>query len=190
MSAQATRERIVEAADELFYQQGFEHTSFADIASLVKISRGNFYYHFKAKDEILAAVIDHRLSVTRTMLEAWEREGDTPMARVRCFIRILIANQAKIFLHGCPVGSLSNELAKLNHPARTDAVRVFTLFRRWLGDQFRAVGQADRADELAMHVLAFSQGVATMAVAYQDEAFVEREVQNLCQWLMERFDTH
>ena len=38
-----TREHIVRAADELFYQQGFDHTSFADIAKAVNISRGNFY---------------------------------------------------------------------------------------------------------------------------------------------------
>ena len=43
----STREQIVLAADQLFYEQGFEHTSFADIADAVKLSRGNFYYHFK-----------------------------------------------------------------------------------------------------------------------------------------------
>ncbi len=56
-----TRDRIVQAADQLFYRQGFEHTSFSDIADDVQISRGNFYYHFKTKDEILDAVINVRL---------------------------------------------------------------------------------------------------------------------------------
>ena len=186
MGALDTRNRIVEAADDLFYRQGFEHTSFADIAGKVNISRGNFYYHFKTKDEILDAVIAHRLVSTREMLKAWEREGDTPFARVRCFVHILIANQAKIFLHGCPVGSLSNELAKLDHPAHSDATRVFTLFRRWLGEQFTAAGLSDQADALAMHVLAFSQGVATLAAAYRDKAFVAREVDTMSRWLETR----
>ena len=60
-----TRDQIVDAADQLFYQQGFEHTSFADIANAVNISRGNFYYHFKTKDDILDAVIDLRLANTQ-----------------------------------------------------------------------------------------------------------------------------
>lgn len=188
MNKQSTRGRIVDAADTLFYQQGFEHTSFADIAGAVKISRGNFYYHFKTKDEILDAVIEHRLSATRDMLEEWQREGDAPLARIRCFIHILIANQAKILLYGCPVGTLNNELAKLDHPARSDATRVFTLFRTWLGEQFHAAGQTEHADELAMHVLAFSQGVATLATAYRDEAFVQREVEGMCHWLRTRID--
>jgi AcrR family transcriptional regulator len=71
---QGTRDRIVEAADQLFYQQGFEPTSFADIAGKVGISRGNFYYHFKTKDEILDAVINLRLSNTEQMLDHWESQ--------------------------------------------------------------------------------------------------------------------
>jgi len=35
----------------------------------VQISRGNFYHHFKSKDEILDAVITARLANTRMMLE-------------------------------------------------------------------------------------------------------------------------
>lgn len=41
----------------------------------------------------------------------------------------------------------------------------------------------ERADELAMHVLARSQGVATLASAFQDEAFIQEEVALLNQWL-------
>jgi len=44
-------------ADRLFYEQGFEHTSFANIADAVNISHGNVYHHFKSKDDILDAVI-------------------------------------------------------------------------------------------------------------------------------------
>ena len=68
MTGKSTRQRIVEAADELFYRQGYEHTSFADIADSVRISRGNFYHHFKSKDDILDAVIALRLATTRDML--------------------------------------------------------------------------------------------------------------------------
>ena len=67
----STRERIVEQADVLFYERGYEATSLADIAAPLGLSRGNFYYHFKTKDEILDAVIDLRLSRTAAMLTAW-----------------------------------------------------------------------------------------------------------------------
>jgi TetR/AcrR family transcriptional repressor of nem operon len=183
MDAVRTRDHIVRAADELFYKQGFEHTSFADIADSVRISRGNFYYHFKSKDEILAAVIAARIAERRRLLQQWEDEQATPAGRIRCYIKIVIANGADIENYGCPVGTLTTELSKLGHSSLESATEIFTLFRAWIREQFAALGRAEDADELAMHVLALSQGIATMSNAYQDREFVHREVDQLCAWV-------
>jgi TetR/AcrR family transcriptional regulator, transcriptional repressor for nem operon len=183
MSDKTTRDYIVEAADRLFYRQGYEHTSFSHIADVVQISRGNFYFHFKSKDEILDAVIDRRLSATRTMLAQWEADGAHPEDRIRSFIHILIANRADIKRYGCPVGTLCAELAKLDHASQAESGKLFTLFRSWLRRQFTLLGRAADADALAMHLLARSQGVATLASAFHDEKFIRREVAQMCDWL-------
>lgn len=182
MTDKTTRDHIVDAADALFYRRGYGHTSFADIADVVRISRGNFYHHFKTKDEILGAVIAARAAETRVMLEQWERAGQTPAGRIRCFIRMLVANRADIKRYGCPVGTLSTELAKLDHRARGGANELFGLFRGWLRRQFELLGRAD-ADALAMHLLARSQGVAALANAFRDEAFIAAEVGQMEAWL-------
>jgi TetR/AcrR family transcriptional repressor of nem operon len=183
MTGKTTREHIVEAADQLFYRQGYGHTSFSDIADVVQLSRGNFYYHFKTKDEILDAVISARLANTQQMLERWEAEGNDPADRIRSFIHILIANRADIKRYGCPVGTLCGELAKLDHAAQAEANMLFTLFRTWLRKQFTLFGRKADADELAMHLLARSQGVAALANAFHDEKFIRQEVQLMCDWL-------
>lgn len=184
-----TRDHIVEAADRLFYQQGYEHTSFADIADAVDISRGNFYYHFKTKDEILAAVIIERLANTRAMLERWEIESKAPADRIRSFIHMLIANRAEIRRYGCPVGTLCTELAKLNHASQGAANKLFTLFRTWLRRQFALLGLGPDSDMLAMHLLARSQGVATLASAFHDERFIKQEVKQMLDWLDSHVET-
>lgn len=178
--------QIVESADDLFYRQGFEATSFADIAAEVGISRGNFYYHFKTKDEILDAVIEARTAESREMIAGWEAESDDPEARIRCYIRILSDNRTDIMAYGCPIGTLTSELAKLNHQAQGAAGRIFTLFRDWLRVEFERLGCGADSDRNAMHVLAWSQGVATMANSYQDAEFVEREIAGISAWLHER----
>jgi TetR/AcrR family transcriptional repressor of nem operon len=183
MREKATREHIVEAADRLFYRQGYEHTSFSDIADVVQLSRGNFYYHFKTKDEILDAVISVRLADTQEMLTRWETESKDPADRIRSFINILIANRADIKRYGCPVGTLCGELAKLNHAAQAEANALFTLFRTWLRKQFTLLGRKADADELAMHLLARSQGVASLANAFHDEKFIRHEVKRMHDWL-------
>ena len=183
MGEKPTRDHIVEAADRLFYENGYEHTSFAHIADSVQISRGNFYYHFKSKDEILDAVIALRLVNTQRMLEQWENEAKNPIERLRQFIDMLIVNQAPILRYGCPVGTLCTELAKLNHAGKEQANALFTLFRTWLKRQFVALGRKSDADALAMHLLGRSQGIATLANALGDKRFLRREVQQLHAWL-------
>ncbi|MDY7100005.1 MAG: helix-turn-helix domain-containing protein [Actinomycetota bacterium] len=181
-----TRARIVDAADRLFYEQGFENTSFADIAETVNISRGNFYYHFKSKDEILAAVIEARRDERREMLARWEAEAASPQDRIRCFIDILARNRGDIERYGCPIGTLSAELIKLEHASAPDANGLFTVFRDWLREQFALLGHGDDADALAMHVLARSQGVATLMHAFGEAQFVEDELAQLHEWLATR----
>jgi TetR/AcrR family transcriptional regulator, transcriptional repressor for nem operon len=181
--ARTTRDRIIEAADQLFYRQGYERTSFTDIADAVRISRGNFYYHFKTKDEILDAVIEARLANTQKVLDRWTIEGKTPTERIRSFIQMLMANRADIKRFGCPVGTLTSELAKLNHASQDEANKLFTLFRTWLCQQFALLGREADADALAMHLLVRSQGVATLASAFHDEKFIKQEVKQTCDWL-------
>lgn len=183
MSEPSTRDHIVAAADDLFYRRGFDTTSFADIAEAVSISRGNFYYHFKTKDEILNAVIQRRLDKTRAMLQAWEEGSADPGARIVSFIEILIRNRADIMAHGCPVGTLCAELSKLDHAAKDDAAKLFTLFREWLAGEFASMGFTQDADRHAMHLLAMSQGVAALATAFRDEAYIREEVSRMRDWL-------
>lgn len=183
MKDESTREQIVKAADKLFYQRGYSHTSFSDIADDVKISRGNFYYHFKTKDDILEAVIQARMSNLQTQLAKWEAEGETPVERICTFARMLIANQARIMRSGCPIGTLWAEMVKLDHTSQGQVSAMFMQFRSWLGRQFTLLGRASAADELAMHLLSRTQGVAMLANAFADEAFIRREVQNMCEWV-------
>ena len=183
MSASSTRNLIVEKADALFYEGGFEATSFAHIAAAVGISRGNFYHHFKTKDDILDAVIARRMERTRTMLDGWQADGDSPRERILSFINMLISNRTKIMAFGCPVGTLCSELAKLDHVAQDRAAEIFGLFHDWLAGQFQALGASDRAEAIALHLLVWSQGVAVMATAFRDEAIIRREVAGIEHWL-------
>jgi AcrR family transcriptional regulator len=52
------RNELMDAAEQLFVEKGYEHTSASDIIRKVGVAQGTFYYYFKSKDEILNAVID------------------------------------------------------------------------------------------------------------------------------------
>lgn len=185
MAQRDTRERIVATADLLFYERGYEATSFGDIASAVGISRGNFYHHFKTKDEILSAVIAKRLGDRQMMTQRWEAQESDPRSRIERFIDILLVNGEKIRRHGCPIGTLTSELAKLDHAAQAEAVHLFSLFRDWLAEQFASLGRPGDADALALELLSRSQGAATLYNAFQDRDFLDREVAAMKHWLQQ-----
>ncbi len=179
---EALRQRIVVAADQLFYHQGYENTSFSDIASAVNISRGNFYYHFKTKDEILTAVINHRIGHSQLMLAQWEKNYSDPKQRILLYLNILTTNQESIKSHGCPVGSLCTEMAKTQHTLLHDASNVLVHYRDWLSRQFKQLG-LNQPTSLAMHLLARIQGIATITNAFEDKEFLCQEVKKLISWL-------
>ena len=58
MEKQKTKQRILDAALELFSTQGFEATSIAQIADAVGVRKASLYSHFDSKQDILDRLID------------------------------------------------------------------------------------------------------------------------------------
>ena len=179
------RQRIIEAADSLFYRRGYNQTSFQDISDATGLPRGNFYYYFKTKDEILGAVVDTRLEGMRTMLSHCEASTGDARERLLQFSNMLEDNRENVIQSGCPIGSLCSELAK-DLPALHDKSReVFVLLRNWITQQFEALAVSD-ADNLAMDLLAKLQGAAVMSCAFKDNDFVDRSHHEIQNWIREK----
>lgn len=175
---EANRQHIVEAANRLFYQRGYNQTSFTDIADAAKIPRGNFYYYFKTKDDILGAVVEYRIDRYRALLADWDAELPEPRARLRRFLDMLRGNSKDLARYGCPMGSLNVELGKAQPALKARARKMFDLFRDWLGTQLRALGRKD-PETLALHLLGRAQGIAVVAQVYGDVALLNAEVDQL-----------
>lgn len=177
------RQHIINVADDLFYQKGFENTSFTDIADAASIARGNFYYYFKTKDDILAAVLSKRSEDIRGLLSEWEKEYLEPAERLKNYARMLVKSQSPVENFGCPLGTMCLELNKLRHALQNDASGVLELFREWLSKQFFALGHEADACKLAMHMLGRCQGISLIASTYNDLEYLKREVDVLQEWI-------
>ena len=54
---EVTVERILDTAEQLFWEQGYENTTIQNIVdALGDLSKGAIYHHFKSKEEIIDAV--------------------------------------------------------------------------------------------------------------------------------------
>jgi len=178
-----TRQRIVDSASRLFYRKGYNRTSFSDVVAAAAVPRGNIYYYFKTKDDILRAVIRHRLDTLGQMLADWDRSLPGPYARLLRFVQLLANSAPTLAESGCPMGTLNAELGKDQPQLRTEARAMFDLFGTWLETQFAELGYGGRSRALAMSLIARAQGISLMAFVYADQALLDRETADLHSWI-------
>src|SRR5476651_1665895 len=71
--APGTRQRLVLAAMQLFWEKGYNSTSIADVLQAAKVNSGSLYHFFPAKSDLLVAVLDMYHDGIRQMLlePAW-----------------------------------------------------------------------------------------------------------------------
>jgi TetR/AcrR family transcriptional repressor of nem operon len=127
-----TRQRIVEAAMELFWLKGYGSTSIADILSRSQVNSGSLYHFFPGKQDLLVAVLEaYRDGIGPMLLEpAWD-DVDDPVERVFALLgtyrRALIETDCS---YGCPIGSLALELHEADPIVRE---RIGENFTAWVG---------------------------------------------------------
>ncbi|MDH5765565.1 MAG: TetR/AcrR family transcriptional regulator [Gammaproteobacteria bacterium] len=181
----ANRQRIVDAADRLFYSRGYNQTSFSDISDETGIPRGNFYYYFKTKEEILEAVVESRVSIFRNMLEQCEQKTSEPRERLLLFTALPLSNEEQVIQYGCPIGTLSSELAKdqEHELSRAKLTVVFDVLIDWCEKQFCLLGMESRAKKYAMDLIARLQGIVQVAYIYNDSQFLEQSTDDVKNWI-------
>ncbi|RJF97819.1 TetR family transcriptional regulator [Noviherbaspirillum saxi] len=68
--AQETRNRILDAAEDVFHAHGVGRTTLADVADAAKVTRGAIYWHFKNKGDLFDAMCDRIRLPMEAMVEA------------------------------------------------------------------------------------------------------------------------
>ena len=126
-----TRERIIMAAMQLFWEKGYASTSIADILKAADANSGSLYHFFPGKQDVLLAVLDAYLAGIDEMLlrPLWEGVAD-PIDRVFALLggyrRLLTTTDCQ---YGCPIGYLALELHEPDPPVRE---RIAANFSQWV----------------------------------------------------------
>ena len=148
-SSTDTRERILQAAYELFYAKGFARVGVDAVAEKAGLTKRTLYYHFKSKDDLLAAVLEHRGELALERIGRWAAalKGDAE-AFVAALFRELSRWASKPGWEGAGFTRVAMELADLpGHPARAIARRHKAAVEAWLARELaaRKVRQSARA---------------------------------------------
>jgi AcrR family transcriptional regulator len=147
------RERIVEAATELFYAQGLRAVSAEKIIARVGITKVTFYRHFPTKDDLIVAYLERRAKWERDAIAQARQSADDVPDVFRIIAEAIGADSCSPGFRGCPFINAAAEYADAEHPVR----RVVDTHRRWfkqatqdLLDEIGVPDSARVADQLVM----------------------------------------
>ena len=166
-----TAERILEAAETLFYTRGIRATGVDAIAEAAGCTKKTLYDRFGSKDRLIAAYLDRRDRRWHAFLtEQLDQRGAVEPEQVIIGLFAALGDWMTMHERGCGFINAHVELAAPDHPA----MPVIVGQKRWMRDEFdRQAGLAGfrQTTELANRLLLLHEGaLVTRTVADLDDA--------------------
>jgi AcrR family transcriptional regulator len=176
------RERLVQAADKLIYEQTFHTTTLADIAKLADVPLGNVYYYFKTKEAIMDAVLQKRGQDWRALFQEWEQIPDVK-DRLLALLQYNCLQSETLARFGCMLGSLCQELGKQGGVLANVASKLMADIMKWVEAQFNELGKGERSASLATYYMSGIQGMNLLTLTFKEPQYMERQSKTLKEWL-------
>ena len=177
-SADGTRTALIDAAKDLFHQQGFHRTTLADVAASAQVPLGSIYYYFRSKEALAQAVIQAHADDIRGRFATWDELPD-PRQRIKTLLATS-AHYAGIFArYGCPYGTLAVEVDKGDDALVEPVGKLLMLYVDWITVQYEQLGAGEQAGALAMNFVATMQGAYLLANAFRNPDLLRNELDRL-----------
>ena len=122
VTAATTKERILEAAEEIMLQKSFHSVGLNEILAAVKVPKGSFYHYFQSKEHFGVELLKHYVAEA----SAWKRrlllstdQEPNPYERLLTYMEGNIAKMFEKECHGsCLVAKLATEISSFSDPMR------------------------------------------------------------------------
>jgi AcrR family transcriptional regulator len=157
------RQRLIDAAAELFYQDGIGAVGVDRVSKVAGVSKRTLYQQFGSKDRLIAESLDARGPAIVGQYLAAADPGAPARAQILAVFDGLGEWTAAETFRGCPFVNTATELADADHPARRVARDYKVRLRDYFADQ-AARGRADDPDLLADQLLVVFDGAIVEAV--------------------------
>lgn len=170
----SAKDRILDAANQLFYGEGIRAVSVDAIAAKAGLTKKTVYYHYKSKDELIAAYLTSRDQPNLTLFKKWFDEADGALADK---VEAIFLNLAQAAQHpkwkGCGFLRTAAELANMpGHPAMKVGAAHKKKFEAWLSRVF-ADHSLSEPEQLARHVILLLDGAFSTVLVHRDPRYIE-----------------
>jgi len=169
-----TKERIVAAGSKLFYAEGIGRVSMDAVAEKAGVTKRTLYYHFRSKDDLVAAYLDSRDQPNLLLFQRWFDATQGGLAeKVRGIFTNLAASARHPKWKGCGFLRTTAELAHMpGHPAIKVGAGHKKRFEGWMRGVIEAEGIGDGLS-LARQVMLLLDGSFAVTLLHRDPSYME-----------------
>lgn len=168
------RGALLDAAQKLFQQRGYNAVSYYDLSRSVGVTTATIHYYFPTKADLATAAIQRYAQALEQHLQAISASGASPAEQLDQFGRVFLDtyhDEGRL----CLGGMFAADLATLSPPTQEALRSFFLLAETWLA-ALLADGQRaghfqlpDTPAQVAQSVLALLEGALLLARTYTDE---------------------
>ncbi|MFI2365816.1 TetR/AcrR family transcriptional regulator [Promicromonospora sp. NPDC019610] len=164
-SAPSTRDRILDAATELFYAQGIRAVSADKIIDRAGITKVTFYRHFRTKDTLVVAYLERQAARERGALDGLRASAGDAEA-LRRFAATVGTEACKPGFRGCSFINAAAEYAEPDSEVRKVVAGHRTWYRQTFAAMAAELGVTD-AEQAAEELMMLRDGA--MLSGYLDD---------------------
>lgn len=183
--ATPVRQRILDAAFELFYRQGYRATGINQVIAESGVAKASFYDHFPSKDDLLCAYIQEMARREMADLQAHLATLRTPRQRFFGLMNMIVPWMEATGYRGCPFQNIVAEAPPDDPRVRRIVSEHRQNVRRLLADLAREMlrerskpGRVD-PDELAATYQLLLEGAIALAATHREPWPVEHAIKEL-----------
>ena len=169
-----TRQHIIDAAYTLFYQIGFIRTGVDAIAHAAGITKRTLYQHFRSKDELIEAVLEHQHRMALERIRQWaDAITGEPDQMVNTLFDKLAQWAARSEWQGSGFTRAAVEFSdQPGHPARKASRRHKQELEMYLSEKF-AAQNLDNVEQLVREVLLLIEGCQSLTLIHGNLDYVD-----------------
>ena len=187
-----TRRRILQAAFEEFYKNGFQGGSLNHIVHEAGTTKGALFHHFESKQALGYAVLDELIGPL--LLTRWldpVQDSTDPLTEIQRAFRRYVAEDLSsgMWLQGCPLNNLAQEMSPLDAGFHERINRLYALWRERYSAALKrgiaagTVAAAANPNDVAAAIVAAQMGIWGSGKSSRNEQVMRRAADGLCAYL-------
>jgi TetR/AcrR family transcriptional repressor of nem operon len=160
-----TKQTIINRIIEHVHINGFFETSLSDIMAITGVKKGNLYFHFKNKEELILEALKEAHRQYHEYLASYTAKVSDPVQKINAMLDAVSAYHGKRkFKGGCIFGNTALEMAEKNTAYQSFINDVFQQWIHWIATQLKTAvdsGQLSAStpvEELSHHIVAALEG--------------------------------